>query len=106
MKQIYSRKDKDERQEENYDKNKQFYRKIWTQAVKKEAVHLLMLNRVNVSIQNLKKDMIEIFPKDEVFEDMLFEVSTQSRDIKNQVTFKLKDEYYCWFDPFLYISID
>mgnify|MGYP006099155717 CR=1 FL=1 len=42
-----------------------------------------MLNRVNVSIQNLKKDMIEIFPKDEVFEDMLFEVSTQSRDIKN-----------------------
>ena len=50
--------------------------------------------------------MMEVFPKDEVFEKQLFEVSTQSRDIKNQVTFKLKDEYYPWFDPFFYVSFD
>ena len=50
--------------------------------------------------------MIEIYPKDEEFEKQLFEVSTQGRDIKNQVTFKLKDEFYPWFDPFQYISFD
>lgn len=50
--------------------------------------------------------MQEIFTKDEIFEEMLFEVSSQSRDIKNQVTFKLKDEYYGWFDPYYYVLPD
>lgn len=50
--------------------------------------------------------MIEIFPKDEEFEKQLFNVSTQSRDIKGQVTFRLKDEFHSWFDPFHYISFD
>jgi hypothetical protein len=65
-----------------------------------------MLNKVNSSIQALKESMIEIFPKDEEFENQLFKVSTQSRDIKGQVTFRLKDEFHSWFDPFQYISFD
>ena len=32
----------------------------------------------------------------------MFEVSEQGRDINNQVTFRLKPEYYPWFDPFQY----
>lgn len=50
--------------------------------------------------------MVEIFAKDNVFEDALFEVTTQSRDMKNQVTFKLKEEYYGYFDPFQYVLPD
>lgn len=48
--------------------------------------------------------MIEVVAKDDLFEEALFEVSTQSRDLKNQIKFKLKDEFYPWFDPFQYIS--
>lgn len=50
--------------------------------------------------------MSEIFEKDETFEEMLFEISDQSRDIKNQVTFRLKEGLYPWFDPYLYVSPD
>ena len=50
--------------------------------------------------------MVEIFPKDDVFNEKLFEVSTQSRDMKNQVTFKLKDASYKVFDPFMYVQPD
>tara|TARA_B110000285_G_C14837253_1_gene473675 strand:- start:177 stop:326 length:150 start_codon:yes stop_codon:yes gene_type:complete len=49
---------------------------MWSQAMKKEAVHLLLLNKVNVNIQTLKEKMVEIFAKDNVFEDALFEVTT------------------------------
>ena len=47
--------------------------------------------------------MIETLAKDEHFEEALFEVSEQSRDMKNQLTFKLKEEFYGWFDPYQYI---
>ena len=78
---------------------------MWSNTMKKEAVHLLMLNKLNANIQVLKESQsIEILAKDQVFEDALFEVSTQARDIKNQVTFKLKDELYGWFDPFQYLT--
>ena len=100
MKQIYNRKD------EKDDRVRPEFKQLWFKAVKKEAVHLLLLNKVNSSIQILKQSMIEIYPKDEEFEKQLFEVSTQGRDIKNQVTFKVKDEFYPWFDPFQYISFD
>ena len=75
LKQIHSRKD-DRIETVSSGHNNKEVRKLWAQAVKKEAVHLLLLNKVNVSIQSLKQDMIEIFPKDEIFEEMLFEVST------------------------------
>ena len=75
LKQIHNRKDDRIETVSSGHSNKEV-RKLWAQAVKKEAVHLLLLNKVNVSIQSLKQDMIEIFPKDEVFEEMLFEVST------------------------------
>jgi len=51
--------------------------------MKKEAVHLLMLNKVNANIQVLKESSIELLAKDSTFEEALFEVSTQARDIKN-----------------------
>lgn len=65
-----------------------------------------MLNKMNVGIQSLKQKMVEIFPKDDVFNEKLFEVSTQSRDMKNQVTFKLKEASYKVFDPFMYVQPD
>ena len=77
--------------------------KVWKHAIKKEAVHLLLLNKVNTSIGVLKETMIETLAKDEHFEEALFEVSEQSRDMKNQLTFKLKEEYFGWFDPYQYI---
>lgn len=49
--------------------------KLWRHAVKKEAVHLLLLNKVNTSIGVLKESMIEVLRKDEYFEEALFEVS-------------------------------
>jgi hypothetical protein len=86
--------------------NSEEIKEMWGKCMQREAVHLLMLQKVNVNIQALKEDMVEIFVKDEIFEKQLFEVSSQGRDIKNQVTFKLKDSYYDWFDPFMYISPD
>lgn len=50
--------------------------------------------------------MSEIFEKDETFEETLFEISDQSRDIKNQVTFRLKEDLYPWFDPYFYVIPD
>jgi len=50
--------------------------------------------------------MSEVFEKDETFEEMLFEISDQSRDIKNQVTFRLKENLYPMFDPYLYVVPD
>ena len=44
--------------------------------------------------------------KDEVFQDVLFEISDQSRDANNQVTFKVKEQYIKWFDPFQYVLPD
>jgi hypothetical protein len=51
--------------------------------VKKEAVHTLLLNKVNTSIEGLKESMVETLLKDEVFQNCLFEVSVQSRDKNN-----------------------
>ena len=73
LKQIFNRKeDKADTPAENHDSIKA----MWTKAMKKEAVHLLMLNKNNVGIKTLKEDMLEIFQKDNIFEEMLFEVSS------------------------------
>jgi hypothetical protein len=40
----------------------------WKQAMRKEAVHLLMINKSIVSIQALKETRSEMFAKDELFE--------------------------------------
>jgi hypothetical protein len=103
LKQIYNQKEEKAEQE---NKNPPEIKKMWSKAMKKEAVHLLLLNKVGVNIQTLKEKMVEIFAKDNLFEDALFEVTTQSRDIKNQVTFKLKEEYYGYFDPYHYVLPD
>ena len=46
--------------------------------------------------------MCQIFISDIIFEQQLFKVSVQNRDIRGQTTFKLKEEYVCWFEPMLY----
>ena len=48
---------------------------LWKQALRKEAVHLLMLNKVNVNIQTLKEKIIDILEDDQMFEDTLFEMT-------------------------------
>ena len=50
-------------------------KQIWENSLKKEAVHLLLLNKFNVGIDKLRETMLELFKGDEVFENMLFEVS-------------------------------
>ena len=50
-------------------------KRIWENALKKEAVHLLLLNKFNVGIDKLRESMLEVFKGDEVFENMLFEAS-------------------------------
>lgn len=72
--------------------------------MRNEAVHLLLLNKQNVGIEALKQAIGPILLQDEVFEQQLFQVSIQSRDIKNQVTFKLKDEFFPWLNPFHFIN--
>lgn len=82
---------------------------MWKRAMKKEAVHQLVLNKVNSSIQTVKQGMkssLGHLVEDKTFEAMLMEVSQQSRDISNQMTFRLKDQYYGHFDPFHYLSFD
>jgi hypothetical protein len=49
---------------------------VWKHAVKKEAVHLLLLNKVNSNIGAIKENTIETLAKDEHFEQALFEVSS------------------------------
>ena len=49
---------------------------MWMQSMKKEAVHVLMLNKVNANIKTLKEKMMAAISKDENFEKALFEVST------------------------------
>ena len=73
LKQIYNQKEEKAEQES---KNSPEIKEMWSKAMKKEAVHLLLLNKVNVNIQTLKEKMVEIFAKDNVFEDALFEVTT------------------------------
>jgi len=51
--------------------------------LKREAVHLLLLNKYNSNIEILRESTLEVFAKDEVFEEQLFEVSSQSRDMRN-----------------------
>lgn len=77
MKQLINRKDEKAQQQHHIqNKNSENVTKIWKLAVKKEAVHLLLLNKVNSSIGVLKESMIEVLAKDEHFEEALFEVST------------------------------
>jgi hypothetical protein len=76
----------DEKHEQNHhqkDINSEQTLKIWKHALQKEAVHLLLLNKVNTSIGVLKESMTETLRKDEFFEEALFSVSEQSRDIRN-----------------------
>lgn len=103
LKQIFNRKEiKAEKQHHIKNDNSEEARALWKDAIKKEAVHLLMLNKVNTSIADLKQCMAGALVKDETFQDVLFEVSDQGRDINNQVTFKLKEQFFPWFDPFQY----
>ena len=110
LKQLYHSSNVKDEKPDNYKhikiQNEEMKKEIWEKAIKKEAVHLLLLNKFNVGIEKLRESMLEIFKKDENFEKALFDISTQSRDIKNQVTFKLKDEYYAWLDPYQYIWPD
>ena len=77
LKQLINRKDEKAQQQHHIqNKNSENVTKIWKLAVKKEAVHLLLLNKVNSSIGVLKESMIEVLAKDEHFEEALFEVST------------------------------
>jgi hypothetical protein len=48
--------------------------------------------------------MSHVFINDKIFEAELFNVSTQSRDISGQITFRLKENYLSWFDPYLYYN--
>tara|TARA_B110000285_G_C14559260_1_gene352737 strand:- start:55 stop:312 length:258 start_codon:yes stop_codon:yes gene_type:complete len=57
------------------DPNTPVIKDLWKQALRKEVVHLLMLNKVNVNIQTLKDNMIEILEDDPMFEETLFEMS-------------------------------
>ena len=69
----------------------------------------MVLNKVNSSIQTVKQGMKQSnghLIEDKTFEAMLMEVSHQSRDISNQMTFRLKEQYYGHFDPFHYLSFD
>jgi len=59
-----------------------------------------------VPIQELKGTFEGRMKKDRDLEDALFRVSTQSRDQKNQMTFKVKEQCQQWFDPFSYMSFD
>ena len=107
MKQVYNRKEeKAEVKHHIQNPNSELMKSTWAKALRKEAVHLLLLSKVNTGIQVLKGSMVEVFAKDEVYEEQLFEVSTQSRDMRNQVTFTLKDQYYPWLDPYHYILPD
>lgn len=49
--------------------------KMWKHALKREAIHQLILNKVNIPIAEIKDELPEIFNEDEVFEKMLFETS-------------------------------
>lgn len=88
LKQILDREVENETDDDS--KNPENLKNIWKHALKREAVHQLILNKVNTGIAEIKEQIPEIFDRDEVFEEMLFESSHQSRDIKNQVTFRLK----------------
>lgn len=48
--------------------------------------------------------MSHIYLKDPIFEEELFGISTQGRDIRGQTTFKLKEEYLSWFDATIFYN--
>ena len=55
LKQIFNRKEiKAEKQHHIKNDNSEEARALWKEALKKEAVHLLMLNKVNTPIADLK----------------------------------------------------
>ena len=73
----------------------------WKQAMKREAISLLLVSKEFVPIEQLKR--LSELSKDSVFEEQLFAVSEQQRDSRGQVTFKIKDEFVGCLDPFVYI---
>ena len=68
----------------------------------KEACHFLFVNKEFVPIEVLNK--MTILTADPVFEEQLFKVSEQRRDGRGMMTFKVKDEYVKFLDPFMYVN--
>lgn len=84
LKQVFNRNDnKNEEKHHGEIQNSEEVKTLWKDALKKEAVHLLMLNKVNTPIADLKKSMFGTLAKTKSFQDVLFEVSDQNRDINN-----------------------
>jgi len=71
LRQMFTKK-----KDEKVDSVQEPVREMWRHAMQKEAVHLLMLNKVNANIGALKESSNEYLAKDPVFEEALFEVST------------------------------
>ena len=68
LKQVYNRKDiKAEKLHHIKNENSEEAKSLWKDALKKEAVHLLMLNKVSTPIADLKQSMLSTLVKDEVF---------------------------------------
>ena len=65
-----------------------------------------MANKPGAPIEALRSSMPDYLVKDENFQEKLFEISDQSRDKSNQITFKLKDQFIPWFEPFFQSGIN
>ena len=78
LKQLFIRKYEREGQKKfiGAQSNSDEVKQLWRQAMKKEAVHLLMRARPNSAIADLKEHMNDFLNKDKIFEEVLFETST------------------------------
>ena len=92
LKQLYSRKEeKHEMRSAQPTPGLKKAKELWEKALAREAVHLLLLNKPNASIDDIKQAMTDSLVKDETLQDQLFAVSDQSRGKMQMVTFKLKE---------------
>ena len=65
---------------------------------------MLLLNKPNASIDDIKQQMADSLVKDGALQDQLFAVSDQGRGKMQMVTFKLKEQFLGWFDPFYFLA--
>lgn len=105
LKQLYSRKEeKAEAKSPLPGTNNKKLKELWEKALAREAVHLLLLNKPRATIDEVKGQMAESLVKDGALQDQLFAVSDQARGRQHMVTFKLKEQYMNWFDPFYFLA--
>lgn len=67
-------------------------------------MHILIKGRGSGDMKYLKEESETIYSENEMFEDTVLEVADCSKDSTGKISFKIKEDYLQWFDPYFYLN--